>query len=79
MQELQLRDAKAGFSAMVDQAVKGEATLVTRHGTPVAVVLGYEEWARLTGARPSFAEALLAFPEVGDIPRDATPPRDIGA
>lgn len=43
MQELQLRDAKAQFSAVVDAAEKGEATVVTRHGTPVAVVVGHAE------------------------------------
>jgi prevent-host-death family protein len=45
MREVPLRDAKAGFSAVVDQAAKGEATVVTRHGTPVAVVLGFPEGA----------------------------------
>ena len=83
MRELQLRDAKAAFSAVVEQAVTGEETIVTRHGHPVAVVLGYEAWQRLTGARPSFADLLLDFPEVGAIsrdpaaPRDPAPPRDL--
>ncbi|MGX9962131.1 type II toxin-antitoxin system Phd/YefM family antitoxin [Roseomonas sp. F4] len=78
MREVQLRDAKAGFSAVVDQAAKGEGTVVTRHGAPVAVVLGYDEWLRLRGARPSLAELLLAFPEEADLPRDSTPARDPG-
>jgi antitoxin Phd len=78
MREVQLRDAKASFSALVDQAVKGEGTVVTRHGAPVAVVLGYDEWQRLNGARPSLADLLLAFPEGGDLRRDRTPARDLG-
>lgn len=79
MQEVQLRDAKAQFSAVVDAAEQGEATVVTRHGTPVAVVVGHAEWQRLTGARKGFAEQLLAFPEdTGEIGRDPTPPRDPG-
>ena len=78
MHEVQLRDAKASFSAVVDQAGKGEATIVTRHGTPVAVVVGYAEWLRLQGGRPGFADLLLAFPE-GEAPRrDPAPARDIG-
>lgn len=78
MHESQLRDVKASFSAVVDQAVSGEPTVVTRHGKPVAVVLGYAEWQALQGARPSFADLLLAFPDVGEIVRDPTPPRDLG-
>jgi antitoxin Phd len=78
MRELQLRDAKASFSAVVEQAARGEETVVTRHGQPTAVVLGYADWLRLTGAHPSFAELLLDFPEVGEIERDQSPARDVG-
>lgn len=77
MRELQLRDAKAAFSAVVEQAARGEETVVTRHGRPTAVVLGYETWQRLTGARPSFADLLLDFPNPGEIARDPAPPRDL--
>jgi prevent-host-death family protein len=74
---MQLRDAKAGFSSVVDNAARGDETVVTKHGAPVAVVLGYEQWRALKGARPSFASLLLAFPHVGEIERDQTPPRDL--
>ena len=78
MHEVQLRDAKAAFSSVVEQAAKGEGTVVTRHGRPMAVVLGYEEWRRLSGARPSFADLLLSFPaDAGEVGRDPTPPRDL--
>jgi prevent-host-death family protein len=77
MREVQLRDAKAAFSAVVESAAQGEETLVTRHGQPMAVVLGYAEWQRLKGTRPGFAEALLDFPEIGEIERDPTPVRDL--
>ena len=71
-----LRDARAGLAAVVDQAARGEPTIVTRRGKPVAVIVGHEEWQRLTGARPGFAELLLAFPEDGDVHRDRSPPLD---
>lgn len=77
MHELQLRDAKAAFSAVVEQAAKGEATVVTRHGKKMAVVLGYEAWERLSGARRSLADILLDCPDVGEIARDPAPPRDL--
>ena len=76
MREMQLRDAKASFSSVVEQAVEGEPTVVTKHGKPAAVVLGYSEWQALQGARPSFADLLLSFPDVGEIERDQSPVRD---
>jgi antitoxin Phd len=75
MHELQLRDAKAAFSAVVEQAANGESTVVTRHGKKMAVVLGYDAWERLSGARRSLADLLLDFPDVDDIARDPAPPR----
>ena len=77
MREVQLKDAKASFSAVVDQAVQGEPTVVTRHGKPVVVVLGFDEWQALQRSHPSFADLLLSFPDVGELPRDPAPPRDV--
>ena len=79
MREVQLRDVKASFSAVVEKAAQGEGTVVTRHGRPMAVIVGYEEWRRLSGARPSFADLLLGFPgDGGEVARDPSPPRDPG-
>ena len=60
--ELPLKDAKAGLSAVVNEAIGGTASIITRHGKPAAVILGYEEYQRLLKAAPSFAQLLLAFP-----------------
>ena len=78
MREVQLRDAKASLSAVVDAAEQGEASLITRHGKPAAVIIGYEEWQRLSKV-PSFGWLLMNSPlEEGDIPeRDPSPPRDV--
>ena len=68
MQEIQLRDAKATLSAVVDQARRGEPSIITRHGRPEAVVLSFEEWQRLSQV-PSFGRLLMAAPlEPGDVP-----------
>lgn len=79
MREMQLRDAKAKFSAVVDAAEAGEGSIITRHGKPAAVVIGVKEWERLEKRRMSFAQFLMSSPiEPGDIPeRDQTPVRDI--
>ena len=76
MRAVQLRDAKARLSALVEEAANGEATIVTRHGKARAVILGVEEWNRLRQV-PSFGRLLLSAPlEDGDLPRrDVSPSR----
>jgi antitoxin Phd len=61
MQEIQLREAKARLSAVIDQARQGEPSIITRHGRPEAVVLSFEEWQRLSRV-PSFGRLLMAAP-----------------
>ena len=68
MQHIQLRQAKATLSAVVDSARNGEPSIITRHGRPEAVVVSFEEWERLSRV-PSFADLLINTPfEPGDIP-----------
>ena len=58
MQVIQLRDAKATLSAVVDQARQGEPSIITRHGRPEAVVISFEEWQRLSKV-PSLGRLLM--------------------
>ena len=74
MREIQLKDAKAKLSAVVDRAVDGEPTVITRHGRKEAVLVSFQEWERVSQV-PSFADLLLAFPgEPGDVPERADKP-----
>lgn len=74
MKEMQLKDAKARLSAVVDRAVAGEPTVITRHGRKEAVLVSFEEWERISKV-PDFADLLLAFPgEPGDIPERSRKP-----
>ena len=77
MHEIQLREAKATLSAVIDSARQGEPSIITRHGKRAAVVLSFEEWERLSRV-PSFGRLLMAAPlEDGDLPaRDASPVRE---
>jgi len=79
MKRLQLRDAKAALSAVVDDAVRGRPCIITRHGRPDAVVIGYEDWERLSNV-PAFGRLLMAAPlRKGDLPRRSRRPlRDVG-
>ena len=61
VKEIQLREAKATLSAVMDDAVRGQAWVITRHGKPEAVLLGYSEWKRLSRV-PSFGRLLMTAP-----------------
>ena len=65
MKEIQLRDAKAGLSAVIDEAMRGEPAIITRHGKRQAVVVSYEEWERLCHV-PTFGRLLMAAPLAAD-------------
>lgn len=72
MKQIQLRDAKAKLSAVVDEAVQGKPSIITRHGKRQAVVLSYEEWERLSEV-PSFGRLLMSAPvAAGDLPSRST-------
>jgi antitoxin Phd len=77
MRKVQLKDAKAKLSAIVDQAALGKPSLITRHGKPEAVVLGFADWERLSQV-PSFGRLLMsAALEPADLlERNRAPMRD---
>jgi antitoxin Phd len=79
LKEIQLRDAKATLSAVVDDAVHGEPCVITRHGRREAVLIAYEEWEKLSRV-PSFGRLLISAPlEEEDLPkRNRKPLRRIG-
>ncbi len=74
MREIQLKDAKATLSAVVDQAVRGNPAIITRHGRKEAVVLSFNEYEKLSHV-PSFGRLLASFPgDEGDIPSRISKP-----
>jgi len=77
MREIQMRDAKATLSAVVDHALQGEPSIITRHGRPEAVVVSFVEWERISKV-PPLGRLLMAAPlEPGDLPdRNDVPMRD---
>ncbi|AEH89446.1 type II toxin-antitoxin system Phd/YefM family antitoxin [Mesorhizobium opportunistum] len=78
MREIQLKDAKATLSAVVDQAIAGTPAVITRHGRKQAVILSFEDYERLSRV-PSFGQLLAAFPgDLDDIaPRPRKPARKV--
>jgi antitoxin Phd len=74
MREIQLKDAKANLSAVVDEAMDGNPAVITRHGKRQAVVLSYQDWERLSNV-PSFGRLLMAAP----LTENDLPPRNPSA
>ena len=79
MRTVQLREAKATLSDLVEGTAKGDTAVITRSGQPRAVLIGLNEWNRLSQV-PSFGRLLAASRlEEGDVtPRDTRPVRDAG-
>jgi prevent-host-death family protein len=78
METVQIREAKASFSALVAAAEQGKPTLVSRHGQPCAMIVPVADGARLYPLEmPSLANYLMAMPEPLDVERDPTPLRGI--
>lgn len=42
-----MKDARAHFGDLVDQARMSEPVVITKHGRPVATVVGFDEWQTL--------------------------------
>lgn len=79
MRKIQLKDAKAKLSVVVDQATRGKPSIITRNGKPEAVVLGFADWERLSRV-PAFGRLLMLSPlGPADLPvRAQAPMRDAG-
>lgn len=80
MLTVSLKDAKAGFSSLVDGAIRGEFVTITRHGKPVATLVSVEagEIARraVERNRAGLVAYLRTFPG-GEVERNPVPSRDV--
>ena len=59
----QVQEAKQRFSELVHKARTEGAQYVTKHGEEVAVVVGIEEYHRLTGHNIDFVDFLMSMPK----------------
>jgi prevent-host-death family protein len=78
---MQVREAKAGFSALVEAAERGEPTIITRHGKPAAMVVPIDEARKLypqdQEKQKDFVDFLLTYPGGIELERNESPSRDI--
>ncbi len=66
----QIQDAKQRFSEMIRAVASEGPQVITRHGEDVAVVVGIEEYRRLTRPVSDLAGILLGGPKVDDSAAD---------
>jgi prevent-host-death family protein len=64
MKTINLREAKATLSAIIESAEAGEPVTITRHGKAAAVVVPVDVAKRLYPSRKSFGDFLLSFPSL---------------
>jgi prevent-host-death family protein len=77
MKYVQLRDAKARLSEIIDDAMDGEFTMITRHGSPVAALISVAAADTLPeGKRLRLVDHLVKFPGPVDLDKDRRPPRE---
>jgi prevent-host-death family protein len=80
MQTINLKDAKAGFSSLVDDVMKGDFVTITRHGKPVAALVSVEAGELVQKAlarkRAGLVDYLRTIP-VDLFERNASPSREV--
>jgi prevent-host-death family protein len=75
---INLREAKATLSAVIEAVEAGEPVTITRHGKAAAVVVPVDAAERLYPARGSFGGFLMAFPGLSaEVERNASPGREV--
>lgn len=81
MLTINLKDAKAKFSSMVNEAIGGEFVTITRHGKPVAALVSIEAAEKVRKAmepkRMRLVDFLRTFPGGECFERNRAPSRDM--
>lgn len=81
MRSVQLQEAEATLSDLIEAAEQGSPTTITRQGRPAAVLVPVPVAEKIYPAEKpvtkTFAEHLLAYPGGVELVRDHRPPREI--
>ncbi|WP_435656592.1 type II toxin-antitoxin system Phd/YefM family antitoxin [Brucella pituitosa] len=67
MRSMNIREEKAGVSALVDTVEHGETITTTKYGKPAAVIIPLDVAANIIPQKPNFAEFLMSVPTDFDI------------
>ncbi|MER9934767.1 type II toxin-antitoxin system Phd/YefM family antitoxin [Mesorhizobium sp. M7A.T.Ca.TU.009.01.3.2] len=79
MKTVQLQQAKATLSAIVEAAGNGEPTIITENGRPAAMIVPVDEGRKLypQDSRRNLADWLLRYPGGIEFERNESPSRDV--
>ena len=75
----QLQDAKSKFSQLVDNAMRHEPQIVTKHGNNAVVVISFEDYLKFIKPQDNLVSFLRSSPLMEldlDITRSKDTPRD---
>jgi len=72
----QLQEAKSKFSQLVDNAMRKEPQIVTRHGASAVVILSFEEYTKITKPKTDLVKFLRMSP-LADVAIEITRSKDI--
>lgn len=61
-----IRDAETHLDHLVDEAQTAGPQVLSREGSPRAVILSFDEYTILSKREPSFLEFLLSGPKLDD-------------
>lgn len=76
MRHMNIREAKAGFSALVDAVERGETVTITKHGKLAVVITPLDLAAQIVPQKPNFAEFLMSVPTDFEFNPNQSPGRE---
>ena len=72
MKTYPINEARADFSKLVERALAGEPSRVTRYGKEAVVIVSEEEWRARSRAAPTLGALLAQHARAGELSEDTT-------
>jgi len=70
MKTYPINEARADFSKLVERALAGEPSRVTRYGKEAVVIVSEEEWRACSRAAPTLGALLAQYARAGTMGED---------
>ena len=72
MKSYPINEARADFSKLIDRALAGEPSRVTRYGKEAVVIVSEADWQARTRSAPTLGHLLAQYAEAGKLGEDVT-------
>ncbi len=72
MKTFPINEARADFSKLIERALAGEPSRITRYGKEAVVLVSEEEWNARTRSAPTLGHLLARYAEEGRLGDDIT-------